>query len=308
MSGAEGFADPLPPWRHWSLAERERAYSPSSSIGGDWSPYRRAYQDRSAAARREAAALGGRWQRLDYGPLPSQGIELCLPPAAPTAVPLLVYIHGGYWQALSAQESLFAASGCIERGIAFAAVDYTLAPLATVAGIVAECRLALAALIGQAAALGIDAARIVVAGSSAGAHLAAQCALPEARDHYPGGQGPAATVLVSGVYWLAPLVGTSINAALRLDEAAAVAVSPGHRQLAGFPRSLLAWGEIEPLPFEQQSRAFAAALAVRGTPVGLMPVAGRNHFDVILDLADPATALGAATLALLLDRPAVPAG
>lgn len=293
-------ADPLPPWRHWPLAERERAYSPSSSIGGDWSPYLREYQDRSVAARRGTMARGAHWQRLAYGDSPPQGIELCRPPAAgESKAPLLVFIHGGYWQALSAQESLFAAAGCTEQGVAFAAIDYTLAPQATVAGIVAECRQALALLIARADALQIDARRIVVAGSSAGAHLAAMCALPEARAGYPGGIGPCAAVLVSGVYWLQPLVGTGINAALRLDAAAAQAASPGLKPLAGFPPALLAWGRIEPPPFEQHSRAFGAALAVTGTPVDLLPVAGRNHFDVILDLADAATPLGVATASLL---------
>jgi arylformamidase len=275
-------------------AERERAYSPSSCIGGDYRPFIAAYRERSALSRREAAAAGARWQRLRYGPAPAQGIEWCAPPPRSDGVRpgVLVFIHGGYWQELSAQDSQFSAAQCAQHGLAFAAIDYTLAPAATVPEIVAECRLALAWLATHAAALGIDADRIVIAGSSAGAHLAAMVALP------PNAFAPRALVLVSGVYWLEPLVGTSINAALGLDVAGARRASPALAPLGGFPRALLAWGEIETEAFKSQSRAFADALAAAGTTCDSFEVPARNHFDVILDLADKRTVLGQRTLAL----------
>ncbi len=280
----------MPAFGRLSPEEREREYSPSSRIGGDYRPFVAAYRERSDAAR---AALA--WQRLAYGPGAAQGIELALPPvrdgAAP--VPLLVFIHGGYWQELAAADSLFAAPACVQRGVAFAAVDYTLAPAATVAQIADECRAAFALLVRRAPALGIDAARIVVAGSSAGAHLAAMVGL--------GARGPrpAALVLVSGIYWLEALVGTSINAALGLDAARARAASPGMLPLEGCPPALAAWGEIETEAFKAQSRAFAALLGAAGRPVSTLEVPGRNHFDVILDLAEEATPLGQRTWQLL---------
>ncbi|MFN0185196.1 MAG: alpha/beta hydrolase [Aquabacterium sp.] len=284
-------SDPLPPWRHWTIAERERAYSPSSVIGGDYGPFIQAYADRSAQARIDAARLGGRWQRLAYGPSPCQGIELCRPPPGPAAAALLVFIHGGYWQELDAERSLFAAAACIGRGMAFAAIDYTLAPQARVGDIVAECRQALGLLFAQAASLGIDARRVVVAGSSAGGHLAAMCALREATAAYPPGCRPAAAVLVSGVFWLEPLVGTGINDALGMDAAEARAASPGPRPLAGAAPALVCWGEHETAAFKDQSRAYAAALQDAGVAVRTLEVAGRNHFDIILDLAEPGTLL-----------------
>ena len=128
------------------LALREREYSPSSCIGGEYGPFIAAYRQRSDEARRATAAMGGRWSRRAYGAAPSQRLELCMPPntAPATRVPLLLFVHGGYWQELSAADSLFAAPACIRRGSAFAALDYTLAPAATLEGIVAECRQALA--------------------------------------------------------------------------------------------------------------------------------------------------------------------
>ena len=306
-------------WRELDAASRERAYSPSSCIGGNYQPFIAAYAERSAAARARLRS----WQELSYGSAPSQRLDLFLPAgAAPRAaqgaatlatqsnpscaVPhplpaLLVFIHGGYWQELSKRESSFAASDAVEHGLAFAALDYTLAPQASVAEMVQECRQALRWLHQNAARLGFDAQRIVVAGSSAGAHLAAMCALPQA-DAAAGaapGQPVQATVLVSGIYELEPLLGTSINTALGLTTESSRAISPALLPLAGFPPSVVCWGEIETDEFKRQSRDFAAALQRSGTPCDVFQVPQRNHFDIILDLADPATLLGRAVAGLV---------
>lgn len=297
-------AAPRPEAAAWPAPQQaEAAYSPSSCIGGNYAPFVAAYRSRSQAARERCAALGATWQRCAYGAAPAQAIELMLPPrparsagAAARQRALLVYVHGGYWQELSAGESLWAAASCLENGHAFAAIDYTLAPAARLEQIVDECRAAMRWLQARADALGIDAARIVVAGSSAGAHLAAMVALPDAR---PAPVLPRAAVLVSGVYWLEPLVGTSINAALGLDAARARALSPGLQRLQGFAPSMVCWGEVETDAFKAQGRGFAAALAAAGSRCETIEIAARNHFDVVLDLADGNTALGRWTLARL---------
>jgi len=286
------------PWRTWDSATRERAYSPSSCIGGDYRPFVAAYVERSTAARAQGVAQGLARLDLACGAAPSQRLDLFVPPtsAAGEAPPLLVFIHGGYWQELSKNESVFAASDALAAGVAFAALDYTLAPAASVASIVEECRQAITWLHARAAEFGFDAARIAVAGSSAGAHLAAMCALP--------GTAAApfvrAAALVSGIYALEPLVGTSINDALGLDAAAARAASPAlAADLRGFPPTVVCWGENETGEFKRQGCEFAAALQDAGTPCEVFEVPARNHFDVILDLADADTRLGAATLALV---------
>lgn len=292
----------MTPWRNLDDAARERELSPSSCIGGDYRPFIAAYAERSAAAR----ALAGARLNLAYGAGADERLDLFVPEASAAsatsrtsstqAPPLLVFIHGGYWQELSKEESSFAAAGALAQGCAFAALDYTLAPAATVAQIVAQCRRAIVWLRREAAALGFDRERIVVAGSSAGAHLAAMCALP--------GTAAApcvkAAVLVSGIYELEPLVGTSINAALGLDAQAARAVSPALADnLRGFPPALVSWGEVETGEFKRQGSDFAERLRAAGTRCEVLEVPARNHFDVILDLAEAATPLGARTLALL---------
>jgi arylformamidase len=106
-------------------------------------------------------------------------------------------------------------------------------------------------------------------------------------------------VLVSGVYELEPLIGTSINAAVGLDVAEAARNSPMRRPLEGFPPSLVCWGDNETEQFKRQGRAFAGALHAAGAKCSVFECPRRNHFDVILDLANPTTVLGRRTLDLL---------
>jgi arylformamidase len=291
---------PSAAWRQLSEAAREQAYSPSSCIGGDYRPLIAAYAQRSQAARAQVPH-----QVCRYGAAPAQLLDYF--PPAPTMqpqtapAPLLVFIHGGYWQELSKDESAFAAAQAVQQGAAFAALNYTLAPQASVGQIVEECRLALAWLQAQAGRLGFDANRIVVAGSSAGAHLAAMVALADA-NATAAAVALKGVVLVSGVYELEPLVGTTINHALGLSPAQAVALSPALAPLKGFAPAVVCWGAVETEEFKRQGREFAAQLGAAGTACQSFEVPARNHFDVVLDLADPATRLGQAVAAMLFSQ------
>ena len=287
-----------------SLEEREREYSPSSCIGGNYAPF----LDEYATLSKAALESGSRHVELAYGSAAAHKLDLFLPEPndSDQLPPLLLFIHGGYWQELSKASSLFAARDCTAAGIAFAAIDYTLAPQACVHDMVLECRQALRWLHQHAQELGFDPERIVVAGSSAGAHLAAMCCLRAWEDDadLPVGT-PAAAILVSGVYELEPLIGTSINEALSLDLASAQAVSPQGLDLTGFPPSIISWGEVETSEFKRQSQSFADALQSQGAlRLPLIEVPARNHFNVILDLARPNTSLGDATHALFASLPA----
>jgi len=94
-------------------------------------------------------------------------------------------------------------------------------------------------------------------------------------------------------------VGTSINEALGLTREAAAQVSPLRFDLGGFPPALVCWGAVETDAFKQQSRLFAQAMGNAATAALPFEIPGRNHFDVILELAQAGTVLGDATLRLL---------
>lgn len=280
-------------WRSWPLARREKEYSPSSCITAS-APILAAYAERSREAERRFTCR----KNLRWGEKPEETCDFF--PAASAAAPLLLFIHGGYWQELSKNESLFAAPDCVSNGIAYAAIDYSLAPHARLETIVGQCRRATAWLYHQAAALGFDRRRLYVAGSSAGAHLAAM--LLVSGWHQAAGipeDVVAGAVLLSGIYDIEPLMGTYIDATLHLMPADAATLSPVRLPLGRPVRTIVAWGEHETGEFKRQSARFASRLAAVGFPVSSFEVAGANHFDIVFGLAARTSPLGRATLELI---------
>lgn len=197
--------------------------------------------------------------------------------------PLLVYIHGGYWQRLSAAHSLFNAADAGRLDFSLHAVDYLLAPAASVEQIARECVDDILRVLSWARA-----PRVVVAGCSAGAHLAAMCAMSPAL----AGRIDSA-VLLSGVFDLRPLVRTTTNDPLGLDDARAAALSPQLLPLRTFaPDALVAVGEHESGEFVRQSREFADRLSAHGTATVFRVVEDRDHFDLPYDLLREGTVVG----------------
>jgi arylformamidase len=243
------------------LPEREKEYSPSSAIGGNYQPFIKAYVDRSL----EAYALVKCIKDLRYGDAERALIDYFPAPKTTNGKPgLLVFIHGGYWQELSKNESSFLAPAWHAAGFAHAVVGYTLAPQASLFEIVSQCRAAVAYLRDQADELGHD-----------------------LRGFVP----------ISGVFDLRPLVGTSINDAVGLTMQDATQLS---RITAGAARvpGVVAWGEIETLSFKQQSQSLAAHLRAQGQRCTELELPGRNHFDVVHELGDAQSPLFKAAMNL----------
>lgn len=273
-------------WRGWTRARIEHEYSPSRLIESLDDELRR-YAQASAAAMQCCAP-----EVVDYGDGDDETVDVyrCGLPSSP----LLVYLHGGYWQALSKRESSFMVPGLLADGIDVAVVDYTLAPARPLAGIVDQCRRATATMRSRTSG------RLVVAGSSAGAHLAAM--VTSAADC-----GVDGAVLLSGVYDLRPLVETYVNDALGLDDASAIASSPmldarpDRRELSTGVPTLVAVGRRETSEFHRQSAAYAGVLHRSGRLVGTAAVLveDRHHFDLPFDLGDASTTVGMATRRLL---------
>ncbi len=281
-----------PLWREMDAETVQREYSPSSAIGGDLAPFIKAYQAESEKAYTACSTV----KTLRYGASDTNAIDIALPESG-EACPLIVYLHGGYWQQLSKRESFFGAEWFVDRGVAYAAIDYTLAPDASLTEIVAECRAAFVALFDLSAKLNIDPARIYVAGSSAGAHLSAMCCIG-----VDDGYRPAGAILLSGIFELEPFVGVTDNKAVGMDVTEARANSPLLLGIDDFPPTIISWGEIETAEFKRQSRALGAKLKSQRRAVEIFESPDRNHFDVVHDMYDPETKLGQSIQALLNDK------
>ena len=213
-------------------------------------------------AARGAAQVKRATRHLRYDAHSRQQVILWTPAGGGPA-PLVAMFHGGYWQAGEPAAVAFAAADWTERGYAYAALGYRLLADAPFAEIRADAVKALATV---ARDPGVDADRIGLVGHSAGAHLAAYAALA---------QPPRALALLSGVYVLDPLVGTTPGDALdafdMLDQDAAVP-------------TLVQWGAGETRAFRAQSRWLTRRRRRAGLSTWAEPIAGADHYSVLAEL------------------------
>jgi arylformamidase len=196
--------------------------------------------------------------------------------------PIVVFIHGGYWQALDGSFFSHLAGGLNAHGVSVAIPTYDLCPDATVDQIIQQMRRASREL----ARLG---RRLVMSGHSAGGHLAA-CMLATdwpAFDASLPQDLVVAAYAISGLFDLGPLVETSINNAVRLDHATARAASPLFWTAPGRGSLDAVVGENESTEYFRQSRTVVERWGAAGVATRFGTVAGANHFTAIAPLVDP---------------------
>lgn len=110
--------------------------------------------------------------------------------------PLLLFVHGGVWASGSGWHYAPLATRLAQAGVVTLVMQYTLYPQALVPSMVSEVGAALTWALNHAAALGGDPQRVVLAGHSAGAQMAAMALLHRAADARTDGhaQPPAVGV------------------------------------------------------------------------------------------------------------------
>jgi arylformamidase len=262
----------------------DREYSPSSCID-DINIYLDDYARASKAAKSEALQVNACEPDLHYGEGAEETLDLFLR-GEPGPAPLQVFIHGGYWQLLSKNESCFAAPMFQWHGSCFAAVNYTLAPQQTLTGIVEENRRAIAWLYQHADTWGFNRDRIYLSGHSAGAHIAMMLLLTDWSKYGLPVDAIKGVCAVSGIFDLEPVRLSYVNDVVGMDSNEAERNSPIRHRLVNHCPVILAYGENETAEFKRQTDAYGSVLQDAGTPVTLSEIVDRNHFDVILDLAD----------------------
>ncbi|GAB6052151.1 alpha/beta hydrolase [Magnetospira thiophila] len=225
--------------------------------------------------------------RLDlaYGDGPQETLDL-FPAAAPNA-PLMMFLHGGYWQAMDKADNAFVAEALVAAGVHVAVVNYALTPIVSLEYIVAQVGRALVWLHDHAMELGGDPDRLFVAGHSAGGHLTAMLMTQFAMIR--GG------LALSGLFDLEPLRQTTINDRVGLDAESAARLSPVHHQPIHAAPLLLAYGGAESDGFAWQMAELQKAWGKMETLI----VPGANHFETLEALAEPGSALLTATLRIM---------
>jgi arylformamidase len=221
-------------------------------------------------AAHEAAEFGVR-----YGASERQAMDIFWP-GSRRDVPIVLFVHGGYWRSMDRAWFSHLARGLAAHGIAVAMPSYDLCPNVTLGELVEQVRQAADFVMRR------HDRDIFAAGHSAGGHLTAMLLATDWR-----ARGASRSVYggcaISGLFDLAPLVQTSINDALRLDAAAARLLSPVHLP-APRARLLALVGAHEGTEYTRQSHDISAAWSGAWS---IIPET--NHFTIIAPLTDPAS-------------------
>jgi arylformamidase len=275
----------------------ERQYNARASIPDHPQIFAR-WAEQSARVRASAdCALD-----LRYGKGEKQTLDIFA--ARESSRALLMYIHGGYWRSLDKSDFSFLAPALTEAGATVAIANYDLTPQVTVGDIVGEMRAAVRWLLQHAAEQGANPARLFVAGHSAGAQLTAMLFATDWGKEFPG-MPPRILkggLAVSGIYDLAPLLETSMNADIRLTRETAREWSPVYLEPKVNAPLVLAVGGDESSEFRLQNDLMAERWK-DFVQVSQVAMPGYHHLNVIEQLGVAGSPLHAAALRLMrLDR------
>jgi acetyl esterase/lipase len=202
-------------------------------------------------------------------------------------LPTVVWVHGGGWISGSKDQIANYARILASRGYTVAGVDYSIAPGRTYPTPVRQVNTALAYLSANAKRLHVDPSRFVLAGDSAGAHIAAQLANVIAAPSYAAAVGVvpsirrqqlAGMILFCGVYRIAPVrpgryfvsIGRTMPWAYSgekdfMNDSRFATASLINYLTADFPVTFISAGNADPLL--PQSRELASGLAARGVRI-----------------------------------------
>ena len=227
----------------------------------------------------------------------ASGETLDIYPAGPDS-PVFVWIHGGYWRALSKDENAFVADGLVPRGVSVVNINYTLAPAASLDEITRQVGAAIAWTVRHAGDYGMDGRRLHVGGSSAGGHLVgslltagrmAQLGLPQ--------DAIVTATPLSGLFDLEPLLHGPQNEWLKLDPESARCNSPIFDIARNSPTRLLtAYGGRETSEFKRQTTAFLSAWLAAGNAGRRVDMPENHHFNLAVALGTPGNPLNEALI------------
>ena len=254
-------------WREMTRGQLDAAYNNSAAV-------KNSAEKLSEWIGRSQRVRAQRNELLDlpYGPRLRNKVDIFR--CGRAGMPLLAYVHGGYWQRNAKEFFACLAEGPLARGFDVAMIGYTLAPQASMTEIVAEVRSALRFLRAEGPKYGIALGKLVVSGWSAGGHLTATT-LKEAD----------AGLAISGIYDIEPCRLNYLNEKLNITPDEQVVLSPIRQLPPRSPPLIIACGTAELSELQRQSRDYHMARKAAGLVSELLTLEDHDHFSILEELA-----------------------
>lgn len=228
----------------------------------------------------ERAARG-----IAYGEDPRQQLDVYRPRGGAGPYPVVVFFYGGNWSSGSRSGYGYVGRALAARGIVAVVPDYRLAPAHRYPAFVEDGAAAVRWAKAHAAQFGGDPQRIVLAGHSAGAYIAAALAVDE---KWLGADRAAVKGLVgiAGPYDFAREDSPATIKAFGVGRAAED-ISPIAFAGAGDPPALLLTGAKDRVVNPYISEAFALALTNAAVPAEFRRYEGIGHVEIVTAIARP---------------------
>lgn len=261
-------------------AQIDAQYNPAIKLADPTAPGKH-YAAQSAHARHRLRCV----LDVPYGPTREETLDI-FPADVPDA-PVFIFLHGGYWRAMSSKDFSCIAAGLQPLGITTVVVNYALCPRVSIDEITRQVRSAVAWTLRNIASYGGDPTRVALGGHSAGAHLTAMCLQTPWEDDYGLPQDPlVAAVLVSGIYDIAPLRYSYLQPMIQLDDGVIRRNSPLFSVRPCRTPVWVNWGDEESPEFARQSSSFHVEWEKAGNRGVLSTLPDADHYRGIHGFED----------------------
>jgi acetyl esterase/lipase len=218
---------------------------------------------------------------IAYGRDPRQRLDLYLPDNPDPQRRVLVFFYGGSWNKGHKADYLFVGQALASAGFVVVIPDYRLSPRPRFPGFVEDGASAMRWVQDNIAAHGGDAARLFIAGHSAGAHIALMLA---SATPYLRAAGFERTRLrgvigISGPYDFLPITSPEVRDVFAGSEPAST--QPINFVASGLPPALLLHGDADDTVFLRNSQRLGAAWKAAGNEVEEKIYRGVGHISTV---------------------------
>ena len=283
-------------WKFFSREETDRQYNPTLWTRrlptDDLLPSHIDFTTSKSNAYREK--MGKQLRTISFGEDRYAGeIDVFYPEGVPENAPIIIYIHGGWWQWFSKEQFSFLAEPFNKKGIAVYMPGYRMAqdwdndkPMES---IVKQMEYAVAAILKEACNKRSQA--VYLMGHSAGGHLVAMLRLTDWSQYNlpPGAEKKIKSVFsLAGLFDIRFLLDSFVNDQIKMSPESAAAVSP--QLLAKVQGDLcplhLLLPELDTAEFFRQTKEYHDKLLGEGQACRLHVLHDKDHLTIIEHLVN----------------------